>query len=252
MTSLSAYEAGFAGVQHGRLDESSAYLSGFLAVPRSDALKCKPGNKPCGRRCIPQEQKCRLTTGEKVRVAAGIGLVGAAVGHDLYQAHKAGKAYREYQKEEKEFQDYLKNNPEKQAEYDRVRQNASTRGTDAYRAVHETMKNNWKKQKGTHKAPNEKPVEDWHKVLGVKPNASADDVKSAFRKLSKQYHPDINKDPNAAEKFQSVNEAYKRYKGEGDRKDGWTWRDIVRAYHEAQQRFPRLDAAFWHVDLGRC
>lgn len=50
---------------------------------------------------------------------------------------------------------------------------------------------------------------DYYEILGVSKDASADDIKKAFRQLAKKYHPDMNKDdPSAAEKFKEVNEAY--------------------------------------------
>ena len=49
---------------------------------------------------------------------------------------------------------------------------------------------------------------DYYEILGVQRNATKDDLKSAFRKLARQYHPDVNKEPDAEEKFKEINEAY--------------------------------------------
>lgn len=49
---------------------------------------------------------------------------------------------------------------------------------------------------------------DYYEVLGVDKNASEADIKSAFRKLAKKYHPDVSKEENAAEKFKEAQEAY--------------------------------------------
>ncbi len=49
---------------------------------------------------------------------------------------------------------------------------------------------------------------DYYEVLGVSRSASEDDLKSAFRQLARQYHPDVSNDPDAEEKFKEINEAY--------------------------------------------
>lgn len=52
-------------------------------------------------------------------------------------------------------------------------------------------------------------AKNYYDTLGVNKTASADEIKSAYRKLAKQYHPDLNKDnEQAAEKFKQINEAY--------------------------------------------
>ena len=49
---------------------------------------------------------------------------------------------------------------------------------------------------------------DFYEVLGVKKDASKDDIKAAYRRLALQFHPDRNKSPGAEEKFKEISEAY--------------------------------------------
>ena len=49
---------------------------------------------------------------------------------------------------------------------------------------------------------------DYYEVLGLQKGASDDEIKRAYRSLAKKYHPDVNKEPGAEEKFKEINEAY--------------------------------------------
>ncbi|WP_327321613.1 DnaJ domain-containing protein [Streptomyces sp. NBC_01210] len=49
---------------------------------------------------------------------------------------------------------------------------------------------------------------DYYEVLGVSRGASQDEIQQAFRTLARKYHPDVNKDPGAEERFKDLNEAY--------------------------------------------
>ena len=63
--------------------------------------------------------------------------------------------------------------------------------------------------------------ENPYKVLNLSNNASAEEIKKQFRKMSLKYHPDKNKEEDAREKFQAVNEAYECLSDPNER----TWYD---------------------------
>lgn len=60
--------------------------------------------------------------------------------------------------------------------------------------------------------------EDYYQTLGVKRTSTQDEIQRAYRKLARQFHPDVNKSPEAAEKFRKVTEAYEVLKDPEKRK----------------------------------
>ncbi|RME55401.1 molecular chaperone DnaJ [Candidatus Woesearchaeota archaeon] len=51
-------------------------------------------------------------------------------------------------------------------------------------------------------------TKDYYEILGVDKNASKEEIKKAYKRLAKKYHPDLNKETGSAEKFKEINEAY--------------------------------------------
>src|SRR4051812_46048658 len=49
---------------------------------------------------------------------------------------------------------------------------------------------------------------DYYETLGVPRDATNEDIRKAYRKLAREYHPDVNKDPGAEDRFKEVSEAY--------------------------------------------
>src|SRR5580692_2790651 len=76
---------------------------------------------------------------------------------------------------------------------------------------------------------------DYYETLGVSRTANADEVKLAYRKLARKYHPDVSKEKNAEEKFKEVQEAYEVLK-DADKRASYD--QLGRNYRAGQQFRP--------------
>jgi DnaJ-class molecular chaperone len=61
-------------------------------------------------------------------------------------------------------------------------------------------------------------AKDYYQILGVNRNATNADLKKAYFKMAKEYHPDVNKSEGAKEKFAEVNEAYETLGDDGKKR----------------------------------
>src|SRR5919108_3159152 len=88
---------------------------------------------------------------------------------------------------------------------------------------------------------------DYSQTLGVSRTASEKEIKSAYRKLARQYHPDVNKDPKATERFKLINEAYEVLSDPKKRSKydqlGADWERIEREQEFARQYQSQAGAA---------
>ncbi|MEE2777360.1 MAG: DnaJ domain-containing protein, partial [Acidobacteriota bacterium] len=73
---------------------------------------------------------------------------------------------------------------------------------------------------------------DYYGILGIDKGASQAEIQRAYRKLARQYHPDINRDPGAEARFKQIGEAYEVLKDEDKRSRydqfGSAWKDQQR------------------------
>jgi curved DNA-binding protein len=86
---------------------------------------------------------------------------------------------------------------------------------------------------------------DYYDTLGVSRGASAEEIKRAYRKLARKYHPDVSKEKNAEARFKDVQEAYEVLK---DPEKRASYDQLGRDYRSGQQFRPPPD---WEQQFGR-
>ncbi|HMI65859.1 MAG TPA: DnaJ domain-containing protein [Cyclobacteriaceae bacterium] len=82
-------------------------------------------------------------------------------------------------------------------------------------------------------------MEDFHHKLNVSPNASEAQIKNAYRKLAKKYHPDISKEPDAEKRFVEITKAYEALLGKTPSRPTVTSYSSETSYSEEEIRRSR-------------
>lgn len=123
-------------------------------------------------------------------------------------------------KRESDRQEYEAKRKEYEARWKET-QEQFRRADEAYRRARQqyqqsTNSNSRQPQKPT---PKTSSGRNWWEVLGVKPNASKEEIKQAYRQKARKFHPDVNKEPGTAEMMKEINDAFDISKRRDDRLD---------------------------------
>jgi hypothetical protein len=89
-------------------------------------------------------------------------------------------------------------------------------------------------------------MKDYYQILELEPNCTVDDIKQAYRRLAKKFHPDINKSPDAHQKFIEISEAYEvllhrtSYDNHSQQQTQYDYEAFIRDVREAAQKQARM------------
>lgn len=262
-----------------RRDSSlSDRLNSFV---REDAPKCNPGNKPCGKRCIPEKQNCAVETAKGALAGGAVGgtlgyaftgPLGAAVGGASGLVSGALKA-RGHSDLTAKIAGSIAG----------VAGGAALLGVAAKTRFNYTTdkglggddKQKYNERRAQEKAQ-EQATNEAYKTLGVKKGASPEEVQKAYKAAARKFHPDLNKDPQAGKKFADINAAMDildpkrkakadesqaenaKREAEGAKRAGVRFNSLQarldsvmflrlqEAYKTIQQDFPDVSPDFWY------
>lgn len=87
-------------------------------------------------------------------------------------------------------------------------------------------------------------VRNYYDVLGISPEASQEDIKRAYRRLAKTYHPDVNRELSAALRFKEINEANQTLSAP-DKRERYDRHVLLVSRHEAHEQEKRERYKQW-------